>query len=182
MKTLNIATLAACALLAVSQAAAQVVSSAPCGASGGYSTGCGGFAGTVTADCVGLHGYPLPGAALYHGAHDHFSPRPVYAYSHAGIDATRMNQWNQNQAAIYPWHGNYSYWRWGVPTALVVPPTAVFQSEYNWGVAQTKSLPIYHQFGREYVGGEAVPGMFPAKPYWPSSTNQFGVYPVRAPH
>jgi hypothetical protein len=148
MKILTLATAAACTLIAVGQAAAQVAGSAPCGVSGGYSTECGG--------CAGHHGYPLPGAALYYGAHDHFSPRPVYAYSHAGIDATRMNQWNQNQAAIYPWHGNYSYWRWGVPTALVVPPTAVFQS--------------------------AAPGTFPAKPYWPNSTNQFGVYPVRAPH
>jgi hypothetical protein len=131
---------------------------------------------------VGIHGYPLRGSALRHAAHDPFSPRPVYAYSRRGIDATRTNTWNVEQAASNPWHCNYSYWRWGVPTALVVPPTAAFQSEYSWGVAQTKSLPIYHQFGRQYADGGAAGGVFAPKPYWPSSTYQFGVYPVRAPY
>lgn len=140
-----------------------------------------GLAGPITAPCVGRNGYPshLQSAALAHN--DKFHPQPRYAYSRAGIDATRMNAWNQQKAAECAWHGDYRYWRFGVPTALVVPPTATFQSEYNWGVAQTKSVPIYHQFGRTYseAGGG---GVYPAHPYWPSSTNQFGVYPVRAPH
>jgi hypothetical protein len=140
-----------------------------------------GAAGPVTANCVGLTGYPTPAETLALAHRDHFSPKRVYAYSRTGVDATRMNSWNQQKAAECAWHGEYNYWRFGVPTALVVPPTAVFQSEYNWGVAQTKSIPIYHQFGRNYsdVGGG---GMFANRPYWPSSTNQFGIYPVRAPH
>lgn len=140
-----------------------------------------GCAGPVTAQCVGRNGYPshLQTARLAH--QDNFHPQARYAYSRQGIDATRMNAWNQQKAAECPWHGNYAYWRWGVPTALVVPPTAAFQSEYNWGVAQTKTFPIYHQFGRTY-SESAGGGVFAARPYWPSSTNQFGVYPVRAPY
>jgi hypothetical protein len=137
-----------------------------------------GFAGPITAQC-GPYPSHLASAALAH--RDQFHPEARYAYSRAGVDATRMNAWNQQKAAEYPWHGNYSYWRFGVPTALVVPPTAVFQSEYNWGVAQTKSLPIYHQFGRTY-SESGTGGSYPPHPYWPSSTNQFGIYPVRAPH
>jgi hypothetical protein len=121
--------------------------------------------------------------SLRYARQDNFSPRPVYAYSRNGIDASRTNAWNERQMDVYPWHGNYSYWRWDRPTALVVPPTAAFQSSYGWGVAQTRSLPIYHQFGMNDAGvieggGE---GMFSPTPYWPSSTEQFGVYPVRSP-
>ena len=178
MKILTFATLAVGSLLLAGSAVAQN-NGGFCGSSGGYSSG---FSGPITAECVGPHGYPLPHQRMIYAHQDHFSPKPHYAYSRAGIDATRTNQWNENQAAAYPWHCNYSYWRWGVPTALVVPPTASFQSEYNWGVAQTKSLPIYHQFGREYVGGAGDPSQFQPKPYWPTGTYQFGVYPVRAPH
>ncbi len=137
-----------------------------------------GLAGPITANC-GPYPRHLETARLAH--QDQFHPQPHYAYSRAGVDATRMNAWNQQKAAELPWHGQYSYWRFGVPTALVVPPTAAFHSEYNWGVAQTKSIPIYHQFGRTYsqTGGG---GFYPPHPYWPSSTNQFGIYPVRAPH
>lgn len=139
-----------------------------------------GFAGPITADCVGPNGYPSFGTTVALAHRDNFSPAPLYAYGHGGVDATRINAWNQQKAAECPWHGHYSYWRWGVPTALVVPPTSAFHSEYNWGVAQTKSIPIYHQFGRAYTPSQPV--NFPYKPYWPASTNQFGVYPVRAPH
>ncbi len=168
--------------LAIISLATTQLSAQNCGSSGVTQPWVG-YQGPVTAQCVGRTGYPQPRDTLVLAHQDHFSPNPVYAYSRTGVDATRMNTWNQQQAAARPWHGDYSYWRWGVPTALVVPPTAVFQSEYNWGVAQTKSTPIYHQFGRNYsdVGGGGG-GMFSSKPYWPSSTNQFGVYPVRAPH
>jgi hypothetical protein len=127
-------------------------------------------------------GYPPRAYAAVYAARDRFSPQPYYAYSRNGIDAARTNVWNQQQAQMYSWHGPYSYWRWNAPTALVVPPTAAFQTEYNWGVGQTRSLPIYHQFGFANGGtvGDGV-GEAPAAPYWPRSTSQLGVYPVRGP-
>jgi hypothetical protein len=138
-------------------------------------------------DCIGSVGpngkrYLNPIAATRLSIQDHFSPQSCYAYGPAGLDATRMNHWNGEQAAQYAWHGNYNYWRYGQPTALVVPPTAAFQTEYNWGVAQTRRIPIYHQFGAAngaVAGGGA--GSFSNTPYWPSSTSQFGIYPVRGP-
>ncbi len=106
----------------------------------------------------------------------------LYAHSHHGRQATKTHRWNQAQMDVHPWHGDYSYWRFGTPTALVVPPTAGFQTNYSWGVGRTTSTPIYHQFGSGDAGiiggGE---GMFSPTPYWPSNTNQFGVYPVRGP-
>lgn len=123
-----------------------------------------------------------PLAATRWALHDHYSPNHLYAYSKHGVEASWTHAWNQQRMQCYPWHGGYSYWRFGTPTALVVPPTAAFQTTYRWGVGQTTSDPINHQFGRGggriSDGGE---GMFRSTPYWPSSTNQFGVYPVRGP-
>lgn len=139
-------------------------------------------------DCIGAVGpngkrylNPVTKARLVWN--DPFSPQPHYAYGSAGLDATRTDRWNRQQAAQYSWHGGYNYWRYGQPTALVVPPTAAFQTEYNWGVAQTRSLPIYAQFGNGgggVIGGGGGAG-FSNTPYWPSSTSQFGIYPVRSP-
>jgi hypothetical protein len=115
-------------------------------------------------------------------SHNPYSPQPVYTYSNRGLDAGRSHTANQNEAAGQPWHGNYMNWRWREPTALVVPPTSVYQTTYKWGVGQTRSTPIRHQFGRQnagMTGGGA--GNYSPTPYWPSSTEQFGIYPVRAP-
>lgn len=139
-------------------------------------------------DCIGAVGPfgqrylgPVRYGALV--VQDKYSPQPCYAYGPRGLDATRMNHWNRHMAGQTSWHGGYNYWRYGQPTALVVPPTAAFQTEYNWGVAQTRSMPIYAQFGsgRGGVGQAAPAGTFSNTPYWPSSTNQFGIYPVRSP-
>ncbi len=111
---------------------------------------------------------------------DPYSPHPHYAYSRRGVNASWENSWNQNRAQVTPWHGGYSYWRWGTPTALVVPPTAAFQTSYGWGVGQTQSMPINHQFNKA-TGGRRNDAGFRPTPYWPSHTGQFGVYPVRAP-
>ncbi len=139
-------------------------------------------------DCIGAVGpngkrYLGPIQATGLAVRDHYSPEPCYAYGSAGLDATRMDRWNREMASQSSWHGGYNYWRYGQPTALVVPPTAAFQTEYNWGVAQTRRLPIHAQYGSGAggVGGAASPGMFPNTPYWPSSTSQFGIYPVRSP-
>ena len=124
-----------------------------------------------------------PLETIKYGVQDHFSPNPIYAYSNAGLSAGHTHAWMQQQAAATPWHGNYSHWRWGTPTALVVPANSSYGSNYAWGVGQTTSTPLYHQFGRGNAGVVQGPGfgMYPSAPYYPSSTNQFGIYSVRAP-
>jgi len=107
---------------------------------------------------VGPHGYQL---------RDHIRPR---------------GYWPQYSAA--PWHGQYNYSQWGRPVALVVPPTAGRQSSWSWGVGNTTSTPIYHQYGRQYPGAAGTlpgGGGFQRTPQWPSHTDQFGVYYARSP-
>ncbi len=94
--------------------------------------------------------------------------------------ATLSDYSARNHAHSQPWHGNFYYTQTGQPTALVVPPTAVMQQNYSWGVSQNTMTPIYSQYGRSApIGGGG--GRFYATPVWPSHTEQFGVYPVRAP-
>lgn len=86
-------------------------------------------------------------------------------------------------AQTMPWHGPYYHTAWGVPVALVVPPTAHMQVNWGWGVSQSTVTPIYHQFSRNYPGEFEGPGYpFAATPHWPSHTSQFGVYYVRGPY
>ena len=172
-------------------AAAMVL--AACGSAVAQDTGCttcqSGTAGvTYGADgvaCFGPKGKPYPPRrhSFYNAAHDAYHPHPYYAYGRNGIDATRQHAWNMNQMESYPWHGNYGYWKYGGPTAVVVPPTAAFMTTYQWGVGQTQSNPIYHQFQHQSFGGGIEGGASGAAwtPYWPHSTQQFGLYPVRAP-
>ena len=110
-------------------------------------------------------------------------PHPVYAHSRAGVRATRTHRWNQQMSAQYPWHGAYAHPSIGQPLSLVVPPTASYQSVYSWGVGNTKSVPIYHQFDRAYPGPAtgAEAGMYRSVPVVPWNTQQFGVYYNRAP-
>jgi hypothetical protein len=99
-----------------------------------------------------------------------------------GGEWTRADSNAYRRAARSPWHGAYYNTQTGRPTAVVVPPTARMQSSYNWGVAQTRSTPIYHQYGRAYPGVAAPAGLpFQPTPRWPSSTEQHGYYYVRGP-
>ena len=92
------------------------------------------------------------------------------------------DNWMYYYAHQYPWHGQYRHTAFGQPVALVVPPTANLQTHYQWGVPSSTVTPIHHQFGRSYPGSEGgAVGAFRPTPYWPSSTDQFGVYYVRAP-
>lgn len=94
--------------------------------------------------------------------------------------STWGDYWARNQASQRPWHGGYYWMRTGQPTALVVPPVVTMQSNYSWGVSQNTMTPVYHQFGGVPPNG-AGGGMFRGTPYWPTHTEQFGVYPVRGP-
>lgn len=145
---------------------------------GGYYGG-GGYTGIAGGHLV----YPRRADVVRNAVHDRYHPHPFYAHGRRGLDATWTHEWNQSMAAGLPWHGGYYYPQYGQPVALIVPPTASFISNYGWGVGNTTSMPIYHQFARPYPGpasgGNAA--QFAPPPYWPSNTNQFGVYPVRGP-
>ena len=82
------------------------------------------------------------------------------------------------------WHSTWYDPAEGRPIALVVPPTAEFQTQYGWGVPSSRVAPIYHQFRRPYPGPGAVGGSgggFLPTPTLPSDTVQFGVNAVRGP-
>lgn len=93
------------------------------------------------------------------------------------VSADRGAQWHNTNMS---WHGPYANVQWGHPVALIVPPTAQFQTEYSWGVGRTTMTPIHHQFGRPVAIPGAAGGL-QQTPLWPSSTRQFGYYPVRGP-
>jgi hypothetical protein len=105
------------------------------------------------------------------------------AFGQHGPRARRADILNRYYAAQRPWHGPYSYTPYGTPVALVVPPNSKMQTSYSWGVGQSEMIPLYHQFHRDYPGGLAIGGAanINPTPYWPSHTDQFGVYPVRGP-
>ena len=86
------------------------------------------------------------------------------------------------QSQTYPWHGGYYDAAWGLPVAVLVPPTAESQTHWSWGVGGTRVTPIQHQFQRDYPGPGAYnrAGFRPTPP-WPSSTDQFGDYYIRGP-
>lgn len=115
------------------------------------------------------------------GLQNPFSPHRFYSYSNPGVLAQRTNTWNQNEAQARPWAGDYNNWRWREPTALVVPPTASYMTSYGWGVGQVRSTPIHQQFNSGIGGGGVVGGGGLNTPFNPSHTDQFGIYPVRAP-
>jgi hypothetical protein len=82
----------------------------------------------------------------------------------------------------YPWHGDYYDAAWGMPVALVVPPTAENQKKMGWGVGNTRVAPIEHQFQRNYPGpGTYQRSDFLPTPHWPTDTDQFGDYYIRGP-
>jgi hypothetical protein len=100
----------------------------------------------------------------------------------AGWPLSSHQSWAAWRGQSLPWHNAHYHAAYGEPIALVVPPTAEYQSQYGWGVGATRVTPIYHQFGRRYPGMNAgAYGYFYPTPAWPSDTNQFGVYYIRGP-
>ena len=100
----------------------------------------------------------------------------------SSAQAAGMNKQAAYCAACSSWHGGYYHPSYGVPVSLVVSPKAEFQTNWGWGVGNTRVTPIWHQFRRDYPG----PLHYDARtlrptPYWPTDTNQFGVYYIRGP-
>jgi hypothetical protein len=123
----------------------------------------------------------LAAAQPARGGNPAYVPNVLHYHHHAhpAYRADRLARWNASQR---PWHGPYAYTPWGVPAALVVPPNAKMHTSWAWGVAQSEMVPIWHQYYRDYPGEMAGGGEgFLPTPYWPSHTDQFGVYPVRGP-
>ena len=80
------------------------------------------------------------------------------------------------------WNSGYYHTAWGMPMAVLVPPTAEAQTHYGWGVGNTRVTKIWPQFRRDYPGpGVYERGMYRPTPVWPSDTDQFGAYYVRGP-
>jgi hypothetical protein len=100
--------------------------------------------------------------------------------AYAGTPA-HWNRVARRRASTLSWHDRYYHTAYGTPVALVVPPTAEYQTDWSWGVGGTRITPIYHQFGRRYPGGGGGGGGFNPTPLWPSDTNQFGVHYIRGP-
>jgi hypothetical protein len=94
------------------------------------------------------------------------------------------NQSALARSQMRPWHGCFYDPAWGAPLALVVPPTAERTTDWGWGVGNTRTTRIDHQFQRPFPNGNTAPagsyGFAPTPP-WPSDTTQFGVYYVRGP-
>ncbi|MFZ5830851.1 MAG: hypothetical protein ACOY3P_12220 [Planctomycetota bacterium] len=81
-----------------------------------------------------------------------------------------------------PWNGPYYNPAWGIPTALVVPPTAETQVNWGWGVGNTRVSPICPRFTRNYPGpGYYERSLFVPTPPMQSDTAQSGFYYVRGP-
>jgi hypothetical protein len=104
----------------------------------------------------------------------------------AGTSTAADHTWSGKKALWFarqtPWHAQYAHPQYGQPVALVVPPCANAQTHWGWGVGNMRMSPIYHQFDRPYPGESVGAGCpFYPVPRWPSSTDQMGVYPIRAP-
>src|SRR6185295_9198291 len=100
----------------------------------------------------------------------------------AAFENTWGNSVAFDRAASRPWNGRYYYIPWdSQPVALVVPPTAEFQTHYQWGVPSRRISTISTQFQRPYPGPyQRRNGLLPRAQY-PSDTDQFGVYYIRGP-
>jgi hypothetical protein len=105
---------------------------------------------------------------------------PAWAGHQHAYQRGHMNRGAAWYAANQSWHGNHNHVMWGRPLAVIVPPTASFQSNYSWGVGRTTMTPIYHQYGRPVAVPTGQAGLAEA-PHWPSNTNQQGAYYIRGP-
>ncbi len=108
-------------------------------------------------------------------------PTRAGEFLHRGhcLTTDHYNSWGGGDG----WCAAYYDPAWGMPLALVVPPTARRQSNYAWGVGGTRVNQIGAEYEAEFPGPESVynrRAYLPAPPQ-PSDTQQFGVYYVRGP-
>jgi len=94
----------------------------------------------------------------------------------------RADRWALRHARGQSWNAPYYHTATGMPISLVVPPTAHMQTRWGWGVAQNTMTPIYHQYRRTYPGEISGGENLNPTPYWPSHTDQFGVFYNRGPY
>ena len=81
-----------------------------------------------------------------------------------------------------PWHAMYYNADWGIPVAVVVPPTARYQAHEGWGVGGVRVTPLRAQFKRNFPGYSMYDRkLYQPTPRWPSDTDQLGYYYVRGP-
>jgi hypothetical protein len=81
------------------------------------------------------------------------------------------------------WQDGYYSAAWGMPMAVLVPPTARWQTDYAWGAGGTRISRIDARFQPAASGPESSYRMnnyLPAPPQ-PSDTRQMGEYYVRGP-
>ena len=87
--------------------------------------------------------------------------------ANASSAAERILLRRSGAAQSAPWHGDYYEAAWGTPVALVVPPTAEYQTNYRWGVGGYRVTPISPQFQRGYPGPGSPDGVnFLPTPPW----------------
>ncbi len=104
---------------------------------------------------------------------------------HHGRRAAQCNTGGFAQGSGDSAQGNMGYYdpAWGMPLAVVVPPTVRWQSNYAWGVGGSRLTRVGAQYQPEFPGPESAynqRGYLPAPPQ-PSDTEQFGVYYARGP-
>ncbi len=98
-----------------------------------------------------------------------------------GVQAWRAQRLDRYYADNYTWHRGYYNSAYGTPVAVVMPPTVTMQTDYGWGVGNTRISRIRGQFGTTYPGTVYGNTGFRPTPPWPTDTTQYGLYYVRGP-
>lgn len=91
----------------------------------------------------------------------------------------------QGQFMPGQWHTGYYHPSWGQPMPVVVPPTVTHQTNWGWGIGNTRVSRIDPRFrGPDHraAGEYGMTGerWYP-RPRWPYDTLQFGAYYIRGP-
>jgi hypothetical protein len=99
---------------------------------------------------------------------------------YAGYEPQAINTVMMDPGA---WHAGYSHTAWGQPVALVIPPTVTHQTNWGWGIGNTRITPVFPQYNGPMTAG---PSQYPygphrPTPYYVSDTLHFGVYYIRGP-
>ncbi len=107
----------------------------------------------------------------------------LIAASLAAVLPTRGGELFNRGRRAAQWNTSYYDPAWGMPEALVVPPTVRWQSNYAWGVGGSRLTRIGAQYQPDFPGPESAYNQrdYLPTPPQPSDTQQFGVSYVRGP-